>query len=163
MAGCLQLNARNFLTDHNGEVMFSGRSPYDTMYSYPSSDAPSGSGVDSGKAFRHYSYSGAYEPYYDNASPESGSSPHFDPQVSPPLNFNGIFSLKHDEPPDYGKSHASAASHYGAMRYCGAPGRTALTHNSMYRVSQEARFPYDLHVRSQSFQTQGEVNGSFHN
>lgn len=159
VAGCLQLNARNFLTDHNGEVVFSSsRSPYDAMYSYPGADAPSGSGVvDTGKAFRHYGYGGAYEPYYDNASSESGSSPHFDPQLSPPLNFNGIFSLKHDEaPPDYGKSHASAAaaaSHYGAMRYCGAPGRTALAHNSMYRVS-----PYDLHVRGQSFQSQGEVN-----
>ncbi|TDH05869.1 hypothetical protein EPR50_G00126910 [Perca flavescens] len=162
VAGCLQLNARNFLTDHNGEVMFSGRSPYDAMYSYPGSDmntppGHSGSNLDSSaKPFRHYSYSGAYEPYYENPSPEGGS-PHFDGQLSPPMNFNGIFSLKHDEPPDYGKS-----SHYG-MRYCSAPGRTALAHNSMYRVSPEGRFPYDLHVRSQSFQAQGEVNGSFHN
>ncbi|XP_018531767.1 neurogenic differentiation factor 6-B isoform X1 [Lates calcarifer] len=162
VAGCLQLNARNFLTDHNGEVMFSGRSPYDAMYSYPGSDintppGHSGSTLDSSaKPFRHYSYSGAYEPYYENPSPEAGS-PHFDGQLSPPMNFNGIFSLKHDDPPDYGKG-----SHYG-MRYCSAPGRAALAHNSMYRVSPEARFPYDLHVRSQSFQAQGEVNGSFHN
>lgn len=170
VAGCLQLNARNFLTDHNGEVMFPGRSPYDAMYSYPGSDMNTppghsggsgvgvgGGGLDSGaKPFRHYSYGGAYEPYYENASPESGS-PHFDSQLSPPMNFNGIFSLKHDDPPDYAKS-----SHYG-MRYCSAPGRAALAHSSMYRVSPEARFPYDLHVRSQSFQSQGEVNGSFHN
>ncbi|KAM3605096.1 uncharacterized protein V6R79_020579 [Siganus canaliculatus] len=161
VAGCLQLNARNFLTDHNGEVMFSGRSPYDAMYSYPGSDmntppGHSGSSLDSSaKPFRHYSYSSVYEPYYENQSPESGS-PHFDSQLSPPMNFNGIFSLKHEEPPDYGKG-----SHY-SMRYCGAPGRTTLAHNSMYRVSPEARFPYDLHVR-QSFQAQGEVNGSFHN
>uniref|UniRef100_A0A3B4GFR7 Neuronal differentiation 6b n=2 Tax=Haplochromini TaxID=319058 RepID=A0A3B4GFR7_9CICH len=158
----LNLNARNFLTDHNGEVMFSGRAPYDAMYPYPGSDmntppGHSGSSLDSSaKPFRHYSYSSAYEPYYENQSPESGS-PHFDGQLSPPMNFNGIFSLKHDDPPEYGKN-----SHYG-MRYCGAPGRTALAHNSMYRVSPEARFPYDLHVRSQSFQAQGEVNGSFHN
>ncbi|KAK1879425.1 neurogenic differentiation factor 6-B [Trematomus bernacchii] len=162
VAGCLQLNARNFLTDHNGEVMFSGRSPYDAVYPYPGSDVNtppghSGSSVDGGaKPFRHYSYSGAYEPYYENPSPEGGSPP-FDGQMSPPMNFNGIFSLKHDDPPDYGKG-----SHYG-MRYCSAPGRTALAHNSMYRVSPEGRFPYDLHVRSQSFQAQGEVNGSFHN
>ncbi|XP_056277699.1 neurogenic differentiation factor 6-B isoform X1 [Pseudoliparis swirei] len=162
VAGCLQLNARNFLTDHNGEVMFSGRSPYDAMYSYPASDVNtppghSGSTLDSSaKPFRHYSYNGAYEPYYENPSTEGGS-PHFDGQLSPPMNFNGIFSLKHDDPPDYGKG-----SHYG-MRYCSAPGRAALAHNSMYRVSPEGRFPYDLHVRSQSFQAQGEVNGSFHN
>uniref|UniRef100_A0A1A8JRR4 Neurogenic differentiation 6b n=1 Tax=Nothobranchius kuhntae TaxID=321403 RepID=A0A1A8JRR4_NOTKU len=161
VAGCLQLNARNFLTDHNGEVMFSGRSPYEAVYSYTGSDmnSPPGhssSALDTGtKPFRHYGYSSAYEPYFENPSPDS-ESPHFDGQLSPPMNFNGIFSLKHEEPPDYSKS-----SHYG-MRYC-APGRTALASNSMYRVSPEARFPYDLHVRSQSFQAQGEVNGSFHN
>ncbi|XP_028328853.1 neurogenic differentiation factor 6-B [Gouania willdenowi] len=159
VAGCLQLNARNFLTDHNGDVMFSGRAPYDAMYPYPGSDLSTppvhgGGSLDSGaKPFRPYGYSGAsYDPYYEGQSPES---PHFEGQLSP--NFNGIFSLKHDDPPDYGKG-----SHYG-VRYCGAPGRTALTHGSMYRVSPEARFPYDLHVRSQSYQTQGEVNGSFHN
>ncbi|KAM3866344.1 neurogenic differentiation factor 6-B [Diretmus argenteus] len=164
VAGCLQLNARNFLTDHNGEVMFSGRSPYDTMYSYPGSDmnTPPGQSGSSGalesgaKPFRHYSYGGAYEPYYENASPESGS-PHFDGQLSPPMNFNGIFSLKHDNPADYGKS-----GHYG-VRYCGAQGRAALAHNSMYRVSPEARFPYDLHLRGQSFPAHGELNGAFHN
>ncbi|KAF7222274.1 neurogenic differentiation factor 6-B [Nothobranchius furzeri] len=161
VAGCLQLNARNFLTDHNGEVMFSGRSPYEAVYSYTGSDmnSPPGhssSALDTGtKPFRHYGYGSAYEPYFENPSPDS-ESPHFDGQLSPPMNFNGIFSLKHEEPPDYSKS-----SHYG-MRYC-APGRTALAPNSMYRVSPEARFPYDLHVRSQSFQAQGEVNGSFHN
>uniref|UniRef100_A0A8C5I8W5 Neurogenic differentiation factor domain-containing protein n=1 Tax=Gouania willdenowi TaxID=441366 RepID=A0A8C5I8W5_GOUWI len=155
----LNLNARNFLTDHNGDVMFSGRAPYDAMYPYPGSDLSTppvhgGGSLDSGaKPFRPYGYSGAsYDPYYEGQSPES---PHFEGQLSP--NFNGIFSLKHDDPPDYGKG-----SHYG-VRYCGAPGRTALTHGSMYRVSPEARFPYDLHVRSQSYQTQGEVNGSFHN
>ena len=162
VAGCLQLNARNFLTDHNGEVMFSSRSPYDAMYPYPGTDVNtppghSGGSLDSSaKTFRHYSYSGAYEHYYENPSPESGS-PRFDGQLSPPMNFNGIFSLKNEEPPDYSKS-----GHYG-VRYCGAPGRAALAHNSMYRVSPEARFPYDLHVRGQSFQAQGEVNGSFHN
>ncbi|KAM8838076.1 neurogenic differentiation factor 6-B [Synchiropus picturatus] len=159
VAGCLQLNARNFLTDHNGDVMFAGRSPYDAMYPYPGSDlnppAAHSSGSDGGaKPFRHFPYGGAYEHYYENASPEAGS-PHFDSQLSPPMNFNGIFSLKHEETPEFSKS-----GHYG-MRY--APGRTALTHNSMYRVSPEARFPYDLHVRSQNFQAQGEVNGSFHN
>lgn len=163
VAGCLQLNARNFLTDHNGEVMFPGRSPYEAMYSYTGADVSSppghsGGALDSSsKAFRHYGYSGAYEPYFENPSPDSGS-PHFEGQLSPPMNFNGIFSLKHEEPPDYGKS-----SHYGGARYCGAPGRAALAPNSMYRVSPETRFPYDLHVRSQSFQAQGGVTGSFHN
>ncbi|XP_054623647.1 neurogenic differentiation factor 6-B [Dunckerocampus dactyliophorus] len=163
VAGCLQLNARNFLTDHNGEVMFSGRPPYDPVYSsYPDVSTPAGhsggsGGLDgSSKPYRHYGYGGAYEPFlYENPSPEAGS-PHFESQLSPPVNLNGIFSLKHDEPPDYGKG-----GHYG-VRYCGAPGRSALAHGSMYRVAPEGRYPYDLHVRSQSFQAQGELNTSFH-
>ncbi|CAL8279647.1 unnamed protein product [Lota lota] len=163
VAGCLQLNARNFLTDHNGDVMFSGRPPYDSMYPYSGSDvnAPPGhsSGtVDSSKPFRHYNYGGAaYDAgYYENASPEGGS-PHLDGPLSPPMNFNGIFSLKHDDPSDYSKS-----SPYG-MRYCGVPSRATLGQNSMYRASPEARFPYDLHLRSQPYQPQAEMHGSFHN
>ncbi|XP_056149667.1 neurogenic differentiation factor 6-B-like [Lampris incognitus] len=178
VAGCLQLNARNFLTDHNGEVMFSGRSPYDAMYSYPGSDLSTtphghgsgsgtggggggggggGSGLDGAKSFRHYNYGGAYEPsYYENASPDGGS-PHFEGQLSPPMNFNGIFSLKHDDPTDYGKG-----GHYG-VRYCSVPARAGLGQNSMYRMSPDTRFPYELHLRSQSYQAQGEMNGSFHN
>ncbi|XP_061550512.1 neurogenic differentiation factor 6-B [Phyllopteryx taeniolatus] len=164
VAGCLQLNARNFLTDHNGEVVFSGRPPYDPLYSssaYPGSEAsaPAGHGssgpADPAKPFRHYGYSGAYEPAY--ASPEAGS-PHFESPLSPPVNRNGIFSFKHDEPPDYGKG----GHHYG-VRYCGAPGRAALAHGSVYRVAPEGRYPYDLHVRGQSFQAQGELNAPYHN
>ncbi|XP_057713800.1 neurogenic differentiation factor 6-B-like [Corythoichthys intestinalis] len=165
VAGCLQLNARNFLTDHNGEVVFSGRPPYDPLYSsssaYPGSEVSAslghaGSGPsDPAKPFRHYGYSAAYEPSY--ASPEA-ASPHFESQLSPPVNLNGIFSFKHDEPPDYGKG----GHHYG-VRYCGGPGRAGLPHGSVYRVAPEGRYPYDLHVRGQSFQTQAELNASYHN
>ncbi|KAK6311285.1 hypothetical protein J4Q44_G00193400 [Coregonus suidteri] len=144
VAGCLQLNTRSFLTDHNGEVTFpSSRAHYDNTYPYPGAElgTPSGQGcstLDSAKPSyhsRHYSYGGQCEPYYDNTSPEGGR----EGQISPPLNFNGIFSLKHDEPGEYGKS-----GHYG-MRYSSA---------SMYRVSPEGRFHYDLHLRpaGQSYQ-----------
>ncbi|XP_061777134.1 neurogenic differentiation factor 6-B [Nerophis ophidion] len=166
VAGCLQLNARNFLTDHNGEVMFSGRPPYEPVYSvssYPDVSTPPGhsggsGGLDaSSKPFRPFGYGGAYEPFlYENPSPEAGSPP-FESQPSPPVNLNGLFSLKHDEPPDYGKGN-----HYG-VRYCGAPARAALAHGSMYRVAPEARYPYDLHVRGQSFPAQAELNAPFHN
>uniref|UniRef100_A0A3Q2YCJ9 Neuronal differentiation 6b n=1 Tax=Hippocampus comes TaxID=109280 RepID=A0A3Q2YCJ9_HIPCM len=159
----LNLNARNFLTDHNGEVVFSGRPPYDPLYSssaYPGSERPAGVSCgcgpsDPAKPFRHYGYSGAYEPSY--ASPEAGS-PHFESQLSPPVNLNGIFAFKQDEPPDYGRG----GHHYG-VRYCSATGRAALAHGSMYRVAPEGRYPYDLHVRGQSFQAQGDLNASYHN
>ncbi|KAG7256506.1 hypothetical protein CRUP_027005 [Coryphaenoides rupestris] len=183
VAGCLQLNARNFLTDHNGDVMFSGRPPYDAMYPYPcSSDVvnpppghhhhSSGGGgagaVDSSKPFRHYNYSGgvAFDAagYYENTSPDGGS-PHVDGQLSPPMNFNGIFSLKQSD--DNPTSEYSKSGPVYGMRYCGVPGRAALGQNSLYRGSPEARgFPYDLHhLRGQPYhhQPQAEMHGSFHN
>uniref|UniRef100_A0A4W5L5P1 Neuronal differentiation 6b n=1 Tax=Hucho hucho TaxID=62062 RepID=A0A4W5L5P1_9TELE len=148
VAGCLQLNARSFLTDHNGEVTYPGsRAHYDNMYPYPGADlgTPPGQGCstqDSAKPSyhsRHYSYGGQY---YDYTSPEGGREGHLDGQISPPLNFSGIFSLKHDEPEEYGKS-----GHYG-MRYSSVPGQGSLSSASMYRVSPEGRLHYDLHLRS---------------
>ncbi|XP_036375123.1 neurogenic differentiation factor 6-B-like [Megalops cyprinoides] len=162
VAGCLQLNARNFLTDHNGEASFSGRPPYDAVYHpYPGSDTgtPTGHGgstVDSAKPFRPYNYCGSYESFYENHSPECASPP-FEGPLSPPINFNGIFSLKHEDPAEYGKS-----CHYG-MRYCAVPGRGSLGQNSMFSVSSDSHFPYDLHVRSQSYAMQDELNAAFHN
>ncbi|XP_077581298.1 neurogenic differentiation factor 6-B-like [Stigmatopora nigra] len=177
VAGCLQLNARNFLGDHHGDVVFSGRPPYDPLYSsaasgsaYPGSEVGHGAPgpPEPAKPFRHYGYSsGAYETS-SYASPEGGS-PRFESQLSPPVNLNGIFSFKHDEPPDYAKG----GHHYG-MRYCGGgggggggggvPGRAGLPHGPVYRVAPEGRYPYDLHVRgAQSFQSQAELSGSYHN
>nr|AAH76065.1 Atoh2b protein [Danio rerio]AAI65284.1 Atoh2b protein [Danio rerio] len=152
-----RMNARNFLTDHNGDVSFSGRPAYDSLYPYPNAEMATPTGLSSGtresvKPFRPYNYYASYESYYDSASPES-SSPHFDGQMSPPINYNGIFSLKkHDEQVEYSKN-----CHY-EMRYCNVPGR-----GSMYRVSPDSHFPYDLHPRSQSFQSQDELNTGYHN
>lgn len=159
VAGCLQLNARNFLTDHNGDMAFSGRPSYDVLYPYQCSDMGTPTGhntgtVDSNKTFRPYNYQGAYESYYESTSPEGGS-PHFEGPLSPAMNFNGIFSLKHEDPAEYGKN-----CHYG-MRYCGVPTRGALAQNSVYRMSPDNHFPYDLHLRSQSIQD--EINAPFHN
>ena len=168
VAGCLQLNARNFLTDHNGEASFTGRPAYDTVYApYSGSETgtPTGHGgggggtMDSTKPFRPYGYCGSYESFYENASPECTSPPFEGGPLSPPINFNGIFSLKHeDHPADYGKN-----CHYG-MRYCAVPGRGSLGHNSMLTVSADGHFPYDLHVRGQSYAAvQDELNAAFHN
>nr|XP_046178397.1 neurogenic differentiation factor 6-B-like [Oncorhynchus gorbuscha] len=151
VAGCLQLKARSFLTDHNGEVTYPGSTAhYDNMYPYPGADlgtAPGQACSTLGSAkpsyhSRHYSYGGQYEPYYDHTPPEEGREGHLGGQISPPLNFNGIFSLKHDEPEEYGKS-----GHYG-MRYSSVPGHGSLSSASMYRVSPEGRLHYELHLRS---------------
>ncbi|XP_062848269.1 neurogenic differentiation factor 6-A [Trichomycterus rosablanca] len=166
VAGCLQLNARSFIPDHGAETSYSTRSPYDAVYPAYHDDlassghAGSGSGGGSGgaesiKPFRPYGYCAAYESFYESASPECGS-PQFDGPVSPPLNINGIFSLKHEEPGDYGKS-----CHYG-MRYCAVPGRSSLSQSAV-RTSSDLHFPYDLHLRSQFYPPQDELNATFHN
>ncbi|XP_023646364.1 neurogenic differentiation factor 6-A [Paramormyrops kingsleyae] len=162
VAGCLQLNARNFIADHNGDASLCGRSPYDALYPpYHSPDVgtPTGHGgpsADSSKAFRSYSYCSAYESFYESTSPEC-TSPQFDGPHSPPMNFNGIFSLKHEDPGEYGKS-----CHYG-MRYCAVPARGALGQNSTFRGSCDIHFPYDIHLRGQAFSTQEELSTTFHN
>ncbi|KAM4606571.1 neurogenic differentiation factor 6-A [Polymixia lowei] len=170
VAGCLQLNARNFITEHNGEAPFTGRSPFDAIYppyhhhhhgaEVVSSSGHGSSTVDSGKPFRPYgAYCGAYESFYESASPECSSPPPFDGgALSPPLNFNGIFSLKHEEPSDYGKS-----CHYG-MRYCAvASGRSSLSQSTASRGSAaDIHVPYDLHLRSQFYPVQDELNTPFH-
>ncbi|XP_062377214.1 neurogenic differentiation factor 6-A [Sardina pilchardus] len=162
VAGCLQLNARNFITDHNGEASFTGRSPYDSMYPpYHSPDVVAASGhvgstVDSVKPFRPYSYCGAYESFYESTSPEC-ASPQFDGPLSPPINFNGIFSLKQEDPADYGKS-----CHYG-MRYCSVPTRGTSGQNTLSRGSSDIHFPYDIHLRGQFYPVQDELNTTFHN
>ncbi|XP_010897320.1 neurogenic differentiation factor 6-A [Esox lucius] len=170
VAGCLQLNARNFITDHNRESPFTGRSPFDAMYPAPyhSSTETVGSlghgssTMDGSKPLRPFSsYCSAYESLYESTSPEC-SSPQFDSgALSPPINFNGIFSLKHEEPADYGKS-----CHYG-MRYCAAvAGRSSLGQNSTSRVASDIRdihVPYDIHLRSQFYPMQEDLNPPFHN
>lgn len=159
VAGCLQLNARNFLTDQNGDMAYSGRAAYDVLYPYQCSDigtptSHTGGTADSTRTYRPYNYHGAYESFYDGASPDGGS-PHFEGPLSPAMNFNGIFALKNEDPTDYGKN-----CHYG-MRYCGVPSRGSLAHNSTYRTSPDNHFPYDLHLRSQAIQD--EINAPFHN
>ncbi|XP_064189768.1 neurogenic differentiation factor 6-A [Anguilla rostrata] len=162
VAGCLQLNARNFITDHSGDAPFTGRAPYDAVYPpyhSPEMGTPAGHGggtADSAKPFKPLSYCGVYESFYESASPEC-ASPQFEGPLSPPINFNGIFSLKHEEPSEYGK-----ACHYG-MRYCAVPARGSLGHNSMFRSSSEIHFPYDIHLRGQSYTVQDEFNTAFHN
>ncbi|KAL4657177.1 neurogenic differentiation factor 6-A-like [Arapaima gigas] len=166
VAGCLQLNARTFLADHNGEATFHGGAPYDAVYTpYPGAEVGAstggggggGGGADAGnKPFRPYGYCGAYESFYENAPPECASPP-FESALSPPMNFNGIFSLKHEDAADYGKN-----CHYG-VRYCALPGgRAPVGQGSVFRMSSEGAFPYELHVRGQSYGVQDELSGTFH-
>uniref|UniRef100_A0AAY3ZW12 Uncharacterized protein n=1 Tax=Denticeps clupeoides TaxID=299321 RepID=A0AAY3ZW12_9TELE len=113
-------------------------SPYHAAYPgapHHSPGAPPASGP-----YRPFGYCGSYEAFCESPSPECSS---------PPINFNAIFSLKHEEQGDYGKS-----CHYG-VRYCTAPAQSALT--------SDLHFPYDLHLRGQLYHGQEELHTTFHN
>ncbi|XP_006013974.1 neurogenic differentiation factor 6-A [Latimeria chalumnae] len=164
VAGCLQLNARNFLMDGEATAVTAAhpaRSSYSNLYPpYHSPELGTPPGhvtIDNSKAVKPYSYCSAYESFYESTSPEC-ASPSFEGPLSPPINFNGIFSLKQEEAADYGKNY-----HYG-LHYCGVPAaRGPIGQGSMFRVPTDSHFPYDFHLRSQSFSMQEELNAVFHN
>lgn len=162
VAGCLQLNTRAFLA----EETFSGRSPFDALFPpyrvHPSAGAavssPGGprvgsssiSTVDSAPSLR--SHGPYYEPCYESPSPECSTSPTYDGgALSPPLHFNGIFSLKHEEPTldAYGGS-----CHHGMHSLCSASGRASL--GSQHAA--ERHVPYDVHhLRNHFYTVQDEL------
>ncbi|XP_036435034.1 neurogenic differentiation factor 6-A [Colossoma macropomum] len=216
VAGCLQLNARSFVGEPGADASFSAtRSPYDAVYAaYHGAEeaaaTASGAGAppigghhhhhphhhhhhhhhhhqDGAKAFRPYGYCGAYEAFYDSASPECSSPPFesaLSPPPPPPLSFSGIFSLKREEAAaEYAKS-----CHYSARSYCSSstssstgasapqlPGRSALGSSSSsggggsagggggHARAADLHFPYDLHVRGQFYPVQDELSTTFHN
>ncbi|KAL4635312.1 neurogenic differentiation factor 6-A-like [Arapaima gigas] len=184
VAGCLQLNARAFVAEHSGgeaaaaaaAAALCARSPYDALYApYPSPGAggtPPGHhhhhpGAEGAKTFRSYGYcgGGAYEAFYESASPEC-ASPQLEAPHSPPVNFNGIFALKHEDAGDLAKNCP-----YG-VRYCAVPSRAGLSQSAVFRASSsssssssssDARFSYDVHVRGQAYPTQDDLSAAFHN
>ncbi|XDV47788.1 hypothetical protein PO909_017344 [Leuciscus waleckii] len=156
-ANTRERNRMNFIPDQiSSEPSFSGRSQYESVYGTyhsPGVVTPSGASVDPVKPFRPFNYCNSYETFYESVSPECGS-PQFDGPISPPINFNGIFSLKQEEPFEYGKS-----CHYGT-RYCAVPPRSSISQSA--RGASDLHFPYDVHLRGQFYPVQEELN-TFHN
>ncbi|XP_071375301.1 neurogenic differentiation factor 6-A-like [Centroberyx affinis] len=140
VAGCLQLNARSFIPEPGGESF----SLY-PAYHHRGAEAVGSSSADSSRPLRPYgSYCGPYEALYESPSPDC-SSPLDGGALSPPINFSGIFSLKHEEPADY------RSCHYG-LRYC------SLSQGPSADIG-----PYDIHLRGQFYPVQDELNTPFHN
>ncbi|XP_029313641.1 LOW QUALITY PROTEIN: neurogenic differentiation factor 6-A [Cottoperca gobio] len=136
VAGCLQLNTRSFVSEPGGESF----SLYPGSQHHHGPEGVGSSSADSGRPLRPFCGSALY----DSPSPDS-PSPLDAATLSPPINFNGIFSLKHEEPVDY------RSCHYG-LRYC-----------SISQGSSAGLSPYDIHLRGQFYQVQEELNKPFHN
>ncbi|XP_067343141.1 neurogenic differentiation factor 6-A [Channa argus] len=141
VAGCLQLNTRSFISESGGES-FSLYPAYNHQHHGPTSESSS---VDSVRPLRAFgSLCGPYGPLYNSPSPDC-PSPLDAGTLSPPISFNGIFSLKNEEPVDY------RSCHYG-LRYC-----------SISQDHSADLDPYDIHLRGQFYQVQEELNKPFHN
>ncbi|KAL8175879.1 UNVERIFIED_CONTAM: Neurogenic differentiation factor 2 [Gekko kuhli] len=127
VAGCLQLNSRNFLTEQGPEA---GRyhgpgSPFAVHpYPYPcarlSGAQCASSTMASSHGLRAHAYcaaaaAAAYESLYGNASPDYNSSEYDGPlSPPPPLCVNGNFALKQDSSPDAEKNY-HYSMHYAAL------------------------------------------------
>ncbi|XP_028311090.1 neurogenic differentiation factor 2-like [Gouania willdenowi] len=173
VAGCLQLNSRNFLTEQcqEGGRYGSGSFP---VHSYPyqcarlsSPHCQTGSNA---HPLRTHGYCSAYDSYGGSGSPEY-NSPEYEGPASPPLCINGNFSLKHQgsASPD-----TERGSYHYSMHYSGMPGSRATgTHNLVFGSSgsrsgihSENVLPYhDMHLHHERapVPVYDELNAFFHN
>ncbi|NXJ72600.1 neurogenic differentiation factor 2 [Numenius arquata] len=172
VAGCLQLNSRNFLTEQGQEGgRFHGPNASFAVHPYPypcsrlaAAQCPPAAGPGSHGLRTHSYCSSAYESLYGNASPDYNSS-EYDGGLSPPLCINGNFSLKQDSSsPDHEKSY-----HY-SMHYSALPGSRPAGHNLVFGsagmrggVHSENIFPYDMHLPHERGPMYEELNAFFHN
>ncbi|XP_076000390.1 neurogenic differentiation factor 2-like [Genypterus blacodes] len=173
VAGCLQLNSRNFITEQQcADGARYGSSSF-SMHSYPyqcarlsSPHCPPGS--NSHHPLRTHGYSNYDSVYGGSGSPEY-NSPEYEGPISPPLCINGNFSLKHQgsASPDTEKG----GYHY-SMHYSGLPGsRPAGAHNLVFGSSgarsgihSETALPYhDMHLHHERAPAYDELNAFFHN
>ncbi|CAJ0940136.1 unnamed protein product [Ranitomeya imitator] len=131
VAGCLQLNSRNFLTEQGQEA---GGSQCQS------------SSMANTHALRSHGYCATYESLYGNTSPDYNSS-EYDAPLSPPLCVNGNFALKQDSSPDNDKNY-HYSMHYSALPSSRAAGHSLLFGSSGMRsgVHSENLLPYDMHV-----------------
>jgi neurogenic differentiation factor 2 len=179
VAGCLQLNSRNFLTEQgaDGAGRFHGSGGPFAMHPYPypcsrlagaQCQAAGGLGGGAAHALRTHGYCAAYETLYaaaggGGASPDYNSSEYEGP-LSPPLCLNGNFSLKQDSSPDHEKSY-----HY-SMHYSALPGSRPTGHGLVFGssavrggVHSENLLSYDMHLHHDRGPMYEELNAFFHN
>ncbi|XP_030077582.1 neurogenic differentiation factor 2 [Microcaecilia unicolor] len=170
VAGCLQLNARNFLTEqgqdagrYHGPNSSFAMHPYTFQCSRLSSTQCQSSTMGSSHSLRTHAYCATYDSLYGNASPDYTSS-EYDGPLSPPLCINANFSLKQDSSPDHEKNY-----HY-SMHYSALPSSRPSGHNLVFGssgmrsgVHAENILSYDMHLHHDRAPMYEELNAFFHN
>ncbi|XP_066555027.1 neurogenic differentiation factor 2 [Amia ocellicauda] len=175
VAGCLQLNSRNFLTEQCQEGgRFHGPNSSFSMHPYPyqcsrlsSPQCQSGS-MPNSHPLRTHAYCSTYESLYTgNASPEYNSSEYEGP-LSPPLCINGNFSLKQQ---DSAASPDAEKSYHYSMHYSALPSSRPAAHSLVFgsssgrgAVHSDNVLPYhDMHLHHDRAPMYEELNAFFHN
>lgn len=174
VAGCLQLNSRNFLTEQCQEgVRFHTPTPSFSIQSYPyqcsrlsSTNCQSGSSTHS---LRNHSLCSAYEALYTEGTSPEYISTDFEGHHSPPVCVNGNFGVRQEEPlsPDaergyqysmhYTNLHGSRSSAAHGIT-CGPPGaRSGSVH------SENLPLFHDVHMHHDRTPAYEELNAFFHN
>lgn len=172
VAGCLQLNSRNFLTEQQCQ---DGGGRYGagsfSMHSYPYQCArlssPHCPPSSNSHTLRTHGYCSTYDSLYGGSGSPEYNSPEYEPPLSPPLCINGNFSLKHQGPasPETDKGY-----HY-SMHYSSLPGsRSTAAHNLVFGSSgtrggihSENVLPYhDMHLHHDRAPVYDELNAFFH-
>ncbi|XP_067825284.1 neurogenic differentiation factor 2 [Heptranchias perlo] len=168
VAGCLQLNSRNFITEPTQDAarLHPPNSSFAMHpYSYQCPRLPSPqcqpSAVGSAHPLRSHPYCGTYEHLYGNASPDYTSS-ELEGPLSPSLCTNGNYPLKPDSSPDHEKNY-HYTMHYSALPSSRGPGHGLVFGSSGLRsgLHSENLMSYDTHHdRAPVYE---ELNAFFHN
>ncbi|XP_032442357.1 neurogenic differentiation factor 2 isoform X1 [Xiphophorus hellerii] len=172
VAGCLQLNSRNFLTEQQCQDGGRYGSGSFSMNSYPYQCArlssPHCQPGSNSHPLRTHGYCSAYDSLYGGSGSPEYNSPEYEGPHSPPLCINGNFSLKHQG----SASPENEKGYHYSMHYSGLPGsRPAGAHNLVFGSSgarsgihSENVLPYhDMHLHHERAPVYDELNAFFHN
>ncbi|XP_058649979.1 neurogenic differentiation factor 2 isoform X1 [Onychostoma macrolepis] len=172
VAGCLQLNSRNFLTEQCQEgSRFHVPNPSFSMHAYPyqcsrlsSTHCQSGS---SAHNIRNHSFCSAYEALYTEGTSPEYNSPDYESHHSPPVCVNGNFALRQQESlsPDAERGYQYSV-HYTNLH----GSRSSAAHGLAYgpsgtRSAHSENLPpfHDVHVHHDRAPAYEELNAFFHN
>ncbi|XP_028289358.1 neurogenic differentiation factor 6-A [Parambassis ranga] len=144
VAGCLQLNAHSLISEPSAESFSVYTAYHHHHHHHHEPEVVGSSSACRGRPLRPYgSLSDPNKVLYSSPSPDCSNSLDGG-RLSPPISFNGVFSLKHEEPVDYWSCHY-------ALRYC------SISQGSTTDLS-----PYDIHLRGQVYQAHEELNKPLH-
>ncbi|XP_051894812.1 neurogenic differentiation factor 2 [Pristis pectinata] len=170
VAGCLQLNSRNFITEPSQDAarLHAANNSFALHpYTYPCARLPSPqcppAAMGSTHPLRSHPYCSSFEHLCGGVSPDYPGS-ELEAPLSPSLCADSSYPLKPDSPPDHDKAY-----HY-TMHYSARPGSRGPAHGLIFSSSalrsalhSDNLTPYDTLLQSDRAPGYEELNTFFHN